>query len=207
MNKFNFSHFTLFNIKEESERQRVLKEYKKIIAVRHPLERVLSAYRNKFESKTSPSEFFHKEIGSKIIKAFRTNATEEEIKSGSDVTFLEYIKYITDSDFNLLWNNNQSFNEHWEPINGLCRPCDVNYDFIIQFDNLGEESNIVLRKIKPEVYFPLHDEITPEGTIEKLEKYFNEIPLKYLRTLEKIYKVDNLLFNYSGLGAFGVDLQ
>lgn len=186
----------------------VLKDYKKFLIVRDPLERLLSAYRNKFESKTAPADYFHQEIGSKIIKAYRKHATDKEVKEGTSVTFPEFVRYVTESGFSLNWNKNQSLNEHWEPINGLCSPCTVQYDYIAQFDNLVEESNMILQRINSDIKYPAGEDsiITQTGTRDKMNKYYDDIPLKHIRVLERIYGMDNLLFNYSTKEAIGVEL-
>lgn len=53
------SNYTMLEINEK------LKTYDKFIIVRHPLERLLSAYRNKFENK---NEYFQSRFGKHIIK-------------------------------------------------------------------------------------------------------------------------------------------
>ena len=53
------SNYTLLEINEK------LKTYDKFIVVRHPFERLLSAYRNKFEHK---NEYFQSRFGKRIIK-------------------------------------------------------------------------------------------------------------------------------------------
>lgn len=45
-----------------------LATYSKLIVVRHPFERLLSAYRNKFESKHNSSAYFQDRFGKRIVK-------------------------------------------------------------------------------------------------------------------------------------------
>lgn len=57
------SNYTLPEIEKK------LATYDKLIVVRHPLERLLSAYRNKFETKYEKSaKYFQSRFGKKIIK-------------------------------------------------------------------------------------------------------------------------------------------
>lgn len=46
----------------------MLGTYDKLIVVRHPLERLLSAYRNKLEAKYESSKYFQARFGKKIVK-------------------------------------------------------------------------------------------------------------------------------------------
>lgn len=202
----SFSHDVLYKIDQE-QRDYILANYTKFMAVRDPLERLLSAYMNKFESKTAPSMFFHKEMGSKIIKAYRPNATPKEINEGSDVTFPEFVRYVTESNFSLISNHNQSFNEHWESMHALCNPCVVQYHYIARFENLVNESNEILKRINSSIRYPTEGVIKPSGTKEKMKRYFDEIPVKNIRMLEKIYRFDSLVFNYSMKEAIGLELS
>ena len=46
--------------------------YKKFMFVRHPFDRVLSAYKDKLEKKDNESRYnFHREVGRRIIKKYR----------------------------------------------------------------------------------------------------------------------------------------
>merc|ERR1711976_548318 len=54
--------------------------------VRHPIERLISAYRDKFEPGFT---WFYRRLGTTIIRTFRKNATRE-----SFVTFPEFVKFV-----------------------------------------------------------------------------------------------------------------
>lgn len=176
----------------------MLTEYKKFMFVRHPLERLLSAYRDKFESKTSSADFFHERMGRRIIKAFRKDATEEALRKGDDVTFLEFLKYMLHPSESLKYESGQSYNEHWEPIHRLCNPCHIPYDYIGIYEDIVEESNVILKDVGAgEIKYPATKEVNTHETKSKMKRYCGEIPLKFIRALGKVYKMDMLLFNYT----------
>lgn len=61
-----FQRLSNYNL---SKVERMLATYDKLIVVRHPLERLLSAYRNKLEAKhEKSSKYFQTRFGKKIIK-------------------------------------------------------------------------------------------------------------------------------------------
>ena len=64
----------------------------KFVWVRHPFERILSAYRNKLEHPFTDE--FQLRYGRKIIQKFRPLASKESLQSGADVSVTEFIKYL-----------------------------------------------------------------------------------------------------------------
>lgn len=120
--------FVTFNELDENEREMVMSEnYTRLIFVRHPFERLLSAYRNKLEENTSKSAYFQQRIGRLIIKSLRTSPTNDSLYHGNNVSFDEFVQYLLMPELSL---KNQSYNEHWEPINRLCNPCAMKYNVI-----------------------------------------------------------------------------
>ena len=111
-----------------------LKTYFKFLIVREPLDRLLSAYRNKFENKQNT--YFHEKFGKLIVKRFRKNASNS---SGNDVTFAEFVEYI------LSPKTKKPLNEHWRPIHELCSPCQIKFDMIGKFETLQHDSNYILK--------------------------------------------------------------
>ncbi|KAJ8376828.1 hypothetical protein SKAU_G00074080 [Synaphobranchus kaupii] len=72
-----------------------LRTFAKVIAVRDPVERLVSAFRDKFKQ---PNPYYHPVFGRAIIRKYRENATQEALQSGSGVTFTEFIRYLLDAD-------------------------------------------------------------------------------------------------------------
>ena len=63
---------SLASAKYKYKRKSILETYKKFMFVRHPFDRVLSAYKDKLENEDKKSNYnFHKEIGLKIKKKYR----------------------------------------------------------------------------------------------------------------------------------------
>uniref|UniRef100_A0A3Q1FVN3 Carbohydrate sulfotransferase n=1 Tax=Acanthochromis polyacanthus TaxID=80966 RepID=A0A3Q1FVN3_9TELE len=117
--------------------QRLL-SYTKVLFVREPLERLVSAFRDKFEN---PESYYHSRFGRAIISRYRVNATLTALRSGDNVTFIEFIQYLLDD------RRPVGMDIHWQPVSQLCNPCLLSYDFIGRFEVMVEEANFLLRSV------------------------------------------------------------
>ncbi|XP_058794472.1 carbohydrate sulfotransferase 11 [Phymastichus coffea] len=166
-----------------------LASYDKLIVVRHPFERLLSAYRNKFEARYQSSAYFQSRFGRKIIKRYRLNATAESLAKGDDVIFAEFVDFIV--------NDKGSRNEHWESISELCHPCLVNYNLVSKYETLVEDATEILDRIDASsITFPVRPQ-NSQPTGKMLDKYYSKLTWAQLRDLAKLYRDDFYLFEYS----------
>ncbi|XP_068175074.1 carbohydrate sulfotransferase 14 [Antennarius striatus] len=163
-----------------------LKHYFKFMFVRDPMERLLSAYKNKFGEIAS---YQHK-YGVEIVKRYRDVAKDAHIK-GDDVTFAEFIQYLVDEDVDHM-------NEHWMPMYNLCQPCVVNYDFIGSHDRIEEDSEFVLQHVGAPsyVHFPVRQTWYKPVTTETLYYYVCSLPQTLLTELLPKYILDFSFFAY-----------
>uniref|UniRef100_A0A670I8U1 Carbohydrate sulfotransferase n=1 Tax=Podarcis muralis TaxID=64176 RepID=A0A670I8U1_PODMU len=151
-----------------------LKTYTKVIFVRDPMERLVSAFRDKFEH---PNSYYHPVFGKAIIKKYRLNADRVALATGSGVKFKEF-------------------------IHQLCYPCAINYDYIGKFETLGDDANYFLRLIgAPEgLTFPnFKDRHSSEKrtNLEVVRQYLAEISNTERQQIYNFYYLDYLMFNYS----------
>uniref|UniRef100_A0A3B3H828 Carbohydrate sulfotransferase n=1 Tax=Oryzias latipes TaxID=8090 RepID=A0A3B3H828_ORYLA len=176
----------LSSLKPEEIRYR-LKHYFKFMFVREPLERLLSAYRNKF----GEIESYQKKYGVEIVKRYRKSHTKVQSVRGDDVTFTEFIRYLVDEDV-------ERMNEHWMPMYNLCQPCAMSYDFIGSYEHLETDADFVLQLINvpSSVHFPERQTWYKPVTTETLHFYLCSLPQKLLRELLPKYILDFSLFTY-----------
>ncbi|XP_064460772.1 carbohydrate sulfotransferase 11-like [Ornithodoros turicata] len=169
-----------------------LQHYLKFFFIRHPYERLLSAYRNKFEH--AWSDYFPKRFGRKIVRTYRSDPSAESLESGADVTFQEFLSYVSDLDVS---DDSAAFNEHWRPVSDLCFPCQLHYDVIGAYNTLEDDSNYVLwlARLHDVVSFPTRNATySSEPTRSLMARYYSSISTDTLRRLEKVYEMDLGLF-------------
>ncbi|NXJ65721.1 CHST9 sulfotransferase, partial [Rostratula benghalensis] len=167
-------------------KQDFLNNYTKVMFTRHPLERLVSAYRDKL---LHSEPFYSVTVANEIRAMFRKNKNSSE-----KVSFQEFVNFITAKPPNTL-------DIHWKPMFLLCDPCNIHYDILGKYETLGLDSEHVLRVIgAPE---SLHYPNLKRYSSEKRTN--GDITLEYLRQLnseqmekiKKLYHMDFVLFNYT----------
>ncbi|XP_076851260.1 carbohydrate sulfotransferase 8 isoform X2 [Brachyhypopomus gauderio] len=172
---------------------RRLRAYTKVVFVREPLERLVSAFRDKFES---PNSYYHPVFGKPIISRYRANASKAALTTGSGVTFPEFIRYLLDV------HRPVGMDIHWEPASQLCSPCLLDYDFIGKFETIEEEANFLLRRIGApgNLTFPTFKDRNPNAartSAHMTQHYFSQLSASDRQRAYDFYYMDYLMFNYS----------
>lgn len=169
-----------------------LRSYTKVLFVREPFERLVSAFRDKFES---PNSYYHPVFGRPIISRYRANATRTALRTGAGVTFREFIQYLLDV------RRPVGMDIHWEPVSQLCNPCLLRYNFIGKFENLEEEANFLLQNVGAprNLTFPDFKDRNPlaERTSSRItQRYFAQLNSTERQKAFDFYYMDYLMFDY-----------
>lgn len=170
-----------------------LRFYTKVLFVREPFERLVSAFRDKFES---PNAYYHSVFGRPIIAKYRPNATHTALRTGAGVTFKEFVQYLLDVQRPV------RVDIHWEPVSQLCSPCVFAYNFIGRFESLQEEAGFLLQSIGAprNLTFPDFKDRNPdaERTSPSItQRYFAQLNAAERQRVFDFYYMDYLMFNYS----------
>ena len=162
-----------------------LQHYFKFLFVRDPLERLLSAYRNKF----GEIREYQQRYGAEIVRRYRAGAGPSP--AGDDVTFPEFLRYLVDED-------PEHMNEHWMPVYHLCQPCAVHYDFVGSYERLEADANQVLEWVRapPHVRFPARQAWYRPASPESLHYHLCNVPRALLQDVLPKYILDFSLFAY-----------
>ena len=63
--------------------------------VRNPFDRVVSAWKDKF-APVEGRKYYHDTYGKTIVRKYRDKPSAESLKTGSDVKFEEFFRYVVD---------------------------------------------------------------------------------------------------------------
>ncbi|KAH9494807.1 Carbohydrate sulfotransferase 11 [Bulinus truncatus] len=176
---------------DDKKRAEMLQNYYKVVFVRDPLERLVNAYKVKLNAKSS--KYFHRAFGSPIIRKYRKNAKDKDIKDGSSVTFAEFTKYILDNEREGVIN----LNEHWQQYYKQCHPCLVDYDFVGTYEAVEKDTSTVLDKVSAKnMLKPPFVWDSKPATQKELNSVYSQVSPQDLNSLYKIYSADYTLFGY-----------
>ncbi len=165
--------------------------FTKFFFVRHPFERLVSAYQDKL---TGGDSYYEITVGREIIDNYRKNPSPLSLQYGHDVTFLEFVTFIIEE-----WKNGRKpLDIHWRPVVDLCLPCEMQFDFIGKFETLNQDVDYLLRKLNKTDLVGLFSGQPKSKTTSSLwKKSMNQISHQQLSDLNRMYADDFRLFGYS----------
>ncbi len=175
-----------------------IQTYYKFMFVRNPLERLLSAYRDKFTQYNKYTKFFQYKYGRMIIGRYRKNPNRLSVMRGHDVTFAEFVKYVID-----LPARHESFNPHWVVYHKICHPCKISYNFIGKMENIDTDAAYVINRIQSQSKNDSCSKSFPPPPKKRLRtgsvlhKFYHDIPAGDIQRLIYVYKRDFQLFGYN----------
>eukprot|EP00117_Sycon_ciliatum_P006006 scpid73378/ scgid9728/ Carbohydrate sulfotransferase 14; Dermatan 4-sulfotransferase 1 len=179
----------------KEERIHRLKTYYKFMFVRDPLDRLVSAYLDKFHpSGRGYEKGFPKHYVPHIVKKYRKpplSAEQRKKARGDDVKFTEFANYVADTKRHM-------YNEHWAPYEDLCQPCLVDYDFIGHYEQLTEESNYVLRQAKAggRVAYPGRQTYYHTSPRSRVLSYYHQLNTTMQKRILDIYDTSYNVFAF-----------
>ncbi|XP_014668011.1 PREDICTED: carbohydrate sulfotransferase 11-like [Priapulus caudatus] len=171
--------------------------YTSFLFARHPFERLLSAFRNKFES--AHDDYFRERYGREIVRRYRENATREALRRGHDVTFAEFARFVGDPR-----TRARGLNEHWASMFSLCRPCELHYSVVGKYETLAADARFVLQRahVADAVRFPLVNASSSSSSLRKtstrdlLGGYMVGLSDVDVARLRGVYAFDFEMFGY-----------
>ena len=170
-----------------------IKHYYKVILVRDPIKRVISAYRNKVGGRGS--------IAMRILPDIVANYRQHSSDNVTKITFPEFVQYVIDRP---KLKGENALNNHWKAYQDTCFPCTIKYDYVGKLETANTDVNCMLPRIsnvshsfpKPTSYVKGKN-VTTWNMIRNL--LFKELSLSQLKGLLDVYGIDCTMFGYNCL--------
>ena len=165
--------------------------FRRVLIVRHPLDRFLSAFYNLKHYR--PGVGMHgpgKQVRTAITHAFNLSHLRE-----LDVE--QFARFVTNRTISGAHYDDRHFNSY----SRTCRVCDVNYNYVMRTETLQQDLAPLLRELGfSEDYVTslrLSDHTRPTTANKRLLKELEDLEPTTLAALENRYALDAHLFGYS----------
>ncbi|XP_066275072.1 carbohydrate sulfotransferase 11-like [Branchiostoma lanceolatum] len=171
-----------------------LTNYTKFMIVREPLERLLSAYQDKFRYGKAV-KLFEALYGDYFVKdRAPSHKKGHQIKAGEEdgrlhVTFPEFVRGV-------LTRERKYRNVHWEPQHVICHPCMIHYDYIGHLDTMSDDVKFIMHKtgILDKVAAPAQ---SARRAGDNMAEMYAEISLRDILQLGKVFSFDYEAYSFS----------
>jgi len=200
-------------------RKKIFSESVKFIIVRHPFERLVSAYRDKLAGFSRNEHYLT--MRKHIIKKYRKKTKDKS----AIPTFKESVDFVIDELKKMEAGVSKvMIDGHFMPFSRRCVPCAINYDVIIKFETLEEDSKYLIEQCSLDDRLTVaHENPAPtgarteQGQKNKSKKvktgkalpdksssssfqsldFFKDIPNSKIKQLYEHYRHDFEIFDYS----------
>lgn len=186
----------------------------RFMVVRHPFERLLSCYRDKFEQ--AKKAFYYTRYGDKMVRNYRKfpahitssqlGMLQEQVRAkvaaGVPVhlpgnpfaeplgpMFSEFVQYVLHAKHD---------DEHWRTYFEHCSPCHMSYQFVLRFEDINREGKEFIEYLNRTSQVEMRWENPTQGgsTNDVICSYYSELSKKTIQELVKKYEKDFTLFEY-----------
>ena len=177
----------------EEQRREIQRTYTTALIVRHPLDRLRSAFQNKIVN----NWYLPRETHKKAIHKYRINKEDKSVK----MNFEEFISALID------W---MPYEKHWTSFEPACHPCAVDFDYILRLETLERDLKLFTTCALHTTYDKVYHDGTNRGQYHETsdvvktnhyDKYVPDTKLLdddlYKRLLDIGYGRDMEMFGYS----------
>ncbi|XP_066270190.1 carbohydrate sulfotransferase 10-like isoform X2 [Branchiostoma lanceolatum] len=179
----------LNNYTKEGVRLR-FEKYTKLMIVRDPLERLVSAWKDKFV--VAPARFGYWKTYQSMLEALSSDTLRQQTENGTiqQVPFLAFIKAVG--------TNRRDWQDlHWQLISNLCTPCQIDYDFIAHTETLAEDFPLFFKKAGIVGRNDLLPKTQSREGDRLLWDFYRQVHLEDLHRIKLKFKADYDMFGYS----------
>jgi len=187
-----------------------------LLVVRHPFERIVSAFRDKLEQCHGPknctldNNWYYKTYSKRIVSQHRAQAVKilgreyfssknnfgapypvsRTWRSDKMPSWWEFVQYLISTPAS-------SYDEHWIPVSIYCSPCSLQYTRILHSETIQEEEQELANEIGAGgLIKPRHENDNSGGRQHMTDAYFSLLSDKDIEALFNIYRDDFHMFGY-----------
>ncbi|XP_029941746.1 carbohydrate sulfotransferase 10-like [Salarias fasciatus] len=176
-----------------------LNTYFKFLIVRDPFERLISAFKDKFEQNPRDEPWYNEDIAPMIIGTYRKSYWDG-VLTPSELHFEEFVHYLVDVGVRRRILDQLFTNRiiHWMTYTELCAPCEIQYSAVGHHETLEKDAPYILHAAGVEglVSYPGFPPDITRYNRTKVEQYFSGISKQDIRRLFARYQSDFHLFGY-----------
>ncbi len=191
--------------KREIEKR--LQDYTKVLIVRNPHERLLSAYTDKLQNENFQNNITRSHFTPKMLKyniqflqkKYNLNTSQQDAmrnaRTNRKLSFQEFIRYVGDVHNKM----GHPAEEHWREISRLCDPCSVQYDFIGKLETMDDDTKYILSHIGADHLtniLNIRTHPTNSSSENEVQAAFRQVTEEDVVQFEKRFKMDMELFDY-----------
>jgi len=187
-------HRELRNFFPKQSNNKVMQGTFRFMVVRHPFERILSAYRDKLEDLSRDLEardgHYYTMYGKQIVAEFRSKKNKN-LTNVLEPTWREFITYILNTPVT-------KYDEHWMPIWMLCSPCIIRYDVISKMETFSEDTQFILQQagLEEKLEVEWKHRTGTGGDSDTIVDYYSQLTQSEIAELFKKYQMDFELYGY-----------
>ena len=160
--------------------------------VRHPFERLVSAYRDKFELARKYAYIFN-HYAAQILNISLPNTPSIGHRVVRRPSFSEFIDYLLRTPL-------EEFNDHWVPYYLHCHLCEIEYDVIGKMETIKEDIDFITEQSGLASYnitLPWTNKKSSAKAKENVTlEYFKQLSKSQIEKLYKLYLPDFEMFDY-----------
>lgn len=161
----------------EEEISHRINNYFKFVVVRHPFDRLLSAWRYKMEYALNKS-----------------HTGLDKLTADQQERWTSFLRNVSDNRFR---------NPHWTQYVSWCNLCQIHYDSILRLETIGRDLPLILEKLPGPDGHPNESPIRkamspipPNDKLSRLTDYFKYVDKSVVDGLLRLYKVDFDILGY-----------
>ncbi|CAL4067286.1 unnamed protein product, partial [Meganyctiphanes norvegica] len=201
--KYGAKHPKVFDLfptpKSDEEKYKVFTNALRVILVRHPFTRILSAYRDKMvRMNPRPAQFNFRDVQLNIIKKYRPKDSKE---TSPHPTFAEFAQYVIDTTRKMRTMKDWRKVNCWQPYWVQCSSCNKDHNVIMKLETMKEDERFLftisdlkeLKQLKQSEWRHLQNVSSTDAAPD----FYRQLTRRQMTDLYNSYKLDFQIYGYT----------